>query len=243
MKRVFALMLFAALAPATPASAQIHPPVSIGPPGGPVTARNHGITVYATGVSNVAADEATINLQISSADNRLTLTRASLQPVIDALVKAGADPASVRLPLSAGAAPTNMTQLTATVTHPTVDEMKRGIITVGAAIAPLTSIQLRGAMVALRTNACADAAAKARTIAIASARKKAAAIASEVGVHLGSVVDVTANESSPDGSCSTQYYVSPDGPQFNTAYGAPASDESYVMIPVRAFLTITYAIK
>jgi len=79
-----------------------------------------------------------------------------------------------------------------------------------------------------------------RNQAIEHARAKADSIAKDLGVHVGSVLNVVSGEpNSPDGSCSTQYGVN----GFNNNPADPQSPQDYVTVPVFTNVTITYAIK
>ena len=242
MKRVLSLALLVL------ATAQVPPPMG---PRAPLTASsataqtgNHGITVSASGNQTVSADDAQISLQLGSADNRLSLTKETLQPIADALVKAGADPSTVTLPINFSApGASNYGMVTATVHKPTVAMLKSGVVTVGTSIASMNTIRLNGAQVVLRSQRCDDALARARSQAIDRARQKAMDVARQLGVKLGSVVNFVTNDGGPSaGGCMTQYYVGPNGPQFNNSLAAP-SDDDYITIPVTSFVTITYAIK
>lgn len=238
MKRTLAFLLLSAM----PVAALAQPvPVNRGVM--PVAGNPHaqGITVNASSSSSIAATKARIQLSLTSATNTATLDKDSIQPLVDALIKAGADPASVDLPpgFSAGGNATSAT-LTVTVPHPTEAMMHEGIAAVGAAMMQLPKVRLSGANVMLSANDCSAAIDKARSGAIAAARSKARAIASDLGVGIGNVLSVTSNEGgNADGTCATQYYVGPGG----TSFPAGSSNNSYVAIPVMSYINITFAIK
>ncbi len=200
----------------------------------------HGITVSASASSRIPATSARITLNLASADRTLSLDAQSLQPVVDALVKAGADPSSVQLPPNFGApGKSNSAWITATVAHPTAAMMHNGIVTVGASVASAKNLILNGAMVAVLAQHCADALDGIRGQAIQRARAKAESIAKDLDVHVGSELNMQSLEQpSPDGSCGWQYNVNgfgnPDMPQ---------SPQDYVTVPVQSTVTITYAIK
>ncbi|MGB6987257.1 MAG: SIMPL domain-containing protein [Candidatus Aquilonibacter sp.] len=204
-------------------------------------ATTHGITVTGSAGARIPATSARITLTISSADRSLSLDAQSLQPVVDALVKSGADPASVQLPPNFSApGKSNIASITATVAHPTAAMMQSGIVTVGTSVASSKNLVLNGAMVMVIAQHCADALDNIRSQAIERARAKAESIAKDLGVHVGSVLNVQSFEQgSPDGSCQSQYNVngfmgSPDQPQ---------SSQEYVTVPIQSNITITYAIK
>jgi len=240
MKRTAILVAALLLLPLA-AGAQV---VQRGPvmPGG-AAAQNpaHGITVSASASSRIPATSARITLNVSSADRSLSLDAASLQPVVDALVKAGADPSSVQLPPNFSApGRSNLASITATVANPTAAMMQSGIVTVGTSVASAKNLVLNGAMVMLIAQHCAGALDNVRGQAIERAHDKAESIAKDLGVHVGSVLNVQSFEQGwPDGSCQSQYNVngymgSPDAPQ---------SPQDYVTVPVQSNITITYAIK
>lgn len=201
----------------------------------------HGITVSGSAQSRIPATSARITLNLATADRSLALDTQALQPLVDALVKAGADPASVHLPPNFSApGKSNIASITATVEHPTAAMMQNGIVTVGTSVAAEKNLVLNAASVWVIADRCADALDSVRAQAIARARAKAESIAKDLGVHVGSVLNVQSFEQSwPDGSCQSQYSINgfmgnPDQPQ---------SAQDYVTVPVQANITITYAIK
>jgi uncharacterized protein YggE len=234
MKRTAILVAALLLLPIA-ASAQAIPPAR-----GPVQSGN-GITVTASASSRVPATSARIMLEVTSADRSLSLDAQALQPVVDALVKAGADPASVKLPPNLRApGKSSVASILATVAHPTSQMMERGIDIVGTSIASNKNLVLANAQVLLLVQHCADALDSIRSQAIARARAKAESIAKDLGVHVGTVVNVQSFEQGlPDGSCQWQYN--------NNGYGnvadQPQSAQDYVTVPVQSNITITYAIK
>ena len=240
MKRLAILAAAATFLLPIAAGAQFVP--QRGPMGSvPQAAANHGITVSGSATTRVPATSARITLNLSSTDRSMTLDAQSVQPIVDALVKAGADPASVRLPPNFRApGRSNVASITATVAHPTADMMRSGIVTVGTTVASMNGIILEGAMVFVTAERCQDALDAIRNQAIQHARAKADSIAKDLGVHLGSVLNVISNEqSSPDGSCSSQYSVN----GFTNGPADPQSPQDYVTVPVFTSVTITYAIK
>jgi Protein of unknown function (DUF541) len=241
MKNTLVLLAFAAFYPIV-AGAQVAPPIR-GLQPAVSSANTHGITVNGTSVLRVPASSARITLQITSADNKTVLTQAELGPLVDALVKAGAERSSVQLPLAfAAGGYSNSATVSAIVERPTVDMMRGGIATVGAAVAGMKDVRLNSAQVQLNNDDCSQTLVKVRASAIASARTKAASIAKQLGVTLGGVVNVNAfDPGSADGSCASQYWVGPMGAQFGP--GAENTDSDYVSVPVTSNVTITYAIK
>lgn len=214
-------------------------PVQTGPAAPPNA--THGITVSASASSRIPATSARITLNLSSADRALSLDAQSLQPVIDALVKAGADPASVHLPPNFSApGRSNLASLTATVANPTAAMMQSGIVSVGTSVASAKNLVLNGAMVMLIAQHCADALDHVRGQAIERAHAKAESIAKDLGVQVGSVLNVQSFEQSwPDGSCQSQYNINGYAGDPNQ----PQSPQDYVTVPVQSNITITYAIK
>jgi len=86
MKRIAILVAAALLLPSA-TGAQVARPA------------DRGITVPGSAESRVPATSARVTLELVSADRRPMFDAQRIQPVIDALTKAGADPASVRVPL------------------------------------------------------------------------------------------------------------------------------------------------
>lgn len=224
-------------------------PIAAGAQAGPPIARmsvpsnGHGITVNGTSLLRVPASSAHIVLQLSSMDNKNTLNQQTLAPLVDALIKAGAERSSVQLPLSFSAGGySNYATVAAVVQHPTVDTMRSGIASVGAVVAGMKDVRLSSAQVQLKNADCAQAMAQSRANAISEARVKALAIAKQLGVTLGGVSNVNAfDQGSPDGSCSSQYFVGAMGAQF--PFGDENTDADYVTVNVTSNVTITYAIK
>lgn len=240
MKKALVLLALAAALPVA-AGAQIAPPIRVAQPAAP--ANGHGITVNGSSNVRVAASSARITLDVASTTNKGTLTQQTLAPLVDALVKAGAERSSVQLPLafSAGAY-SNVATVTAVIANPSVETMRSGIATVGAAVAGMNDIRLNSARIELRNADCTQSLEKARANAIDAAHSKAALIAKQLGVALGGVVNVNAfDQGNPDGSCASQYFVGPMGAQF--PQGGDTTDADYVTVSVTSNVTITYAIK
>ena len=204
----------------------------------------HGITVNAAGTSRVAATSARVTLQLASTDNKADLDGARLQPLVAALVKLGVPESSIQLPPAMGAgAASRFASLSFVVTAPTVELMRSGITSLGSTVNGMNGVALTGAQVLLRAADCGAQFGAARAQALASARRKAEAVASDLHVRIGDVLAVQAYDGSPlDGSCTMQYFVGQQGPQFNQNLDS-GSDDDYVTIVVSSTVTITYAIK
>ncbi|HTU71371.1 MAG TPA: SIMPL domain-containing protein [Candidatus Baltobacteraceae bacterium] len=237
MKRTTVVVVAALLLPSV-AGAQ---PMLRGPISGPAPNAARGITVTGSASTRVPATSARITLQIVTANRALTLDTEKVQPIVDALVKAGADPASVRLPINFRAPGTsNVATITATAMHPTVAMLQSGIVTVGTAVASMKGVLLNSAQVFLSAADCQTALDSARERAIARAHAKAESIAKDLNVHIGGAINVQSIEqNTPDGSCSTQYFVN----GMMTGPDAPQTPQDYVTVPVASTITITYAIK
>ena len=239
MKHLSLAILMLAQAPII-AAAQAAPPMRLSAP--IASSNGHGITVNAGAAASAPATSARITLQLMSADNSLSLDARTLAPITDALVKAGAERSSIQLPLTfAAPGGTNQASISATVANPTVEQMRAGIVTVGSVVAAMKNIRLSSAQVQLSAANCTNELSAARQKAIAAAQSKAAAIAKELHVRVGNVINVQSfDQGSPDGTCRSQYFVGPMGPQF--PYG-DSSDADYVDVRIYENVTITYAIK
>ncbi len=204
----------------------------------------NGIMVSAGGATRIPATSATIILQLSST-NRTLLDKTKLQPLVDALVKAGVDPANIRFPftLDVPGGATNNFALTVLVPHPSATIMQNGIMTVGTTIASMKDVLiLNAAQVMLTAGHCQDAFDVARHQAIVRARAKAESIAKDLNVHAGAAISANSMEMSySDGTCRSQYYINPTG--LNGDPSAPQTAQDYMTVPVNADITITYAIK
>lgn len=237
MKKTLVLLAIA-LTPVV-ADAQAVLPTRVAQVGG---VNEHGITVNGTAQIRVPASSARIILTVSSLNSQSSLTEQTVQPLVDALVKAGAERSSVQLPLSFSAGGySSVGMVSAVVEHPTFDKMRSGVATVAALLGGLKGIRFNSTRVELKQNDCMPALAKARANAIDAARAKAALIAGQLRVSLGRVVNVNVyDRDSPDGSCVSQYSFGPEGPLF--PYGGDTL-EDYVVVPVTSNVTITYSIK
>jgi uncharacterized protein YggE len=197
----------------------------------------HGITVNGSAMKKFPATRAQISLSFYS--RTANIDTATMQPIVDALVKAGVARENVSLPASFGSPATlNNATVVAVVPNPTVAQMQAGIASVGAAIAGMSGISLGNAQVLLETDRCADVIDTVRAGAIKNARAKADETARELQVQVGPVLNVVANDQvGANGVCSSQYSVG----QGNN--GAITSPDDYVSVPVYAGVSITFAIK
>jgi uncharacterized protein YggE len=244
MKRTAILVAALVLLPISAAGAQMEPVQRVPMTSVPPNAQQHGITVTGSGSTRIPATSAKITLQLASANRSLTLDKATLAPLVDALVKAGVDRANVHFPLSLDApgGATNYAAITVIVAHPTAALMQSGIVTVGATVASMKDVVLNGAQVQLTAEHCQDALDTARQQAIARARAKAESIAKDLDVHVGPAINVNSMEANyPDGSCLAQYYINPMGSPGDQS--TPQTAQDYVTVPATANISITYAIK
>jgi uncharacterized protein YggE len=237
MPRFLAALVLSAFATA-PALAQVSPEgVRLG--NGPGTT-THGITVTGTASARVPASSARIALTVTTRDRSLSLDTQSLAPVVDAIVKAGADPSSVHLPPNfAVPGGSNIATITATVEHPTIDQMQQGIVSVGTVIASQKNMLLANAQVQLIAANCESAIDEARARAVKQARAKAESLAQDLGVHIGAALNVSSfDQLGADGGCSSTYYVNGG---FNPQ--GPLTPNDYVTVQAATNVTVTYTIK
>ncbi len=209
--------------------------------------RQNGITVNGFATRKTAATSARLTLYLYSVATPqrpgapLTppapLDAAQLAPLIDALVAMGVSRDNITIPTAFGPQDRSATVI-ATVANPTAAMIQNGISTVGHALASMPNISLGNAQVTLESNRCGDATDASRSAAIANARAKASSTAKDLGVHLGPVQSVLANDqSSQTGSCTWQYYMGQGNmPQIT-------SPDDWVSVQVSSAVTITYAIK
>ena len=243
------LTILAMLVLPSAAVAQVQP-VNRGPmtPYLPSNTRPDGITVSGSATKKVAATSAKITLYLYSfaippkagapPGTPPPLDPAKVQSVIEAVVKAGVPRENIATPQPLGASQfNNNTQIVATVANPTVAQIQNGIAILGAALVGMTGMSMN-AQVFLESSTCGEAGDSLRGAAIASAHAKAASIAKQLGVHLGSVLNVVASDQQPpNGICTWQYQMGNGNmPQFN-------SPDDWVSVPVYSNVTITYAIK
>lgn len=237
MPRLLAAAMLAMLLP-SPAFAQVAIPDRVGVP----NATNHGITVSGSATARIPATSAHLTLSVMTADRKLSLDRASLQPIVDAIEKAGADPGSVQLPPSFSAPGySNNAAIAATFSKPTLAEMQSGIISVGSVIAAQNDLVLTNAQVQLTAADCTSALDGLRHEAVRQAHAKAVSLASDLGVHLGPAINANIyDQLAADGSCSSEYYINGFG-GFNPS--SPQKPDDYVSVLVHSTVSVTYAIK
>ena len=201
----------------------------------------HGITVTGMGSSRIPATSARISIQLGSSDRSNSLDKQKVQPIIDALIKAGADPSRVRLPLTLSAGTgSNMASISATFVHLNPKTVQNGMASAVATIAAMKdTVVFYNLQLFVIANNCQHALAIARQQAIASARAKAEAISKDLNVEIGPAISADSREMiSTDGSCFTQYFIGPQGDQ-----SVLQTAQDYVTVPVQSNITITYAIK
>lgn len=213
------------------------------PPMGPTPVEpSSGIRVTGNGFASAPASQATVTLHVSTRNNALTLNAQTLQPIADALVKAGADRSTVTLPpYLVGQAHTNNAEITAVVHHPTPQMLQQGMLVIANAFASMPDVLLNAADVMLQADDCKTLQQNAEANAIANARSNAAFLAKQIDGKLGPVmsVDVVAGGMlGAEGSCTFRYSIGPFGPSFPQS--SPAD-----MLTVKVYSTVTvhYAIK
>ena len=193
------------------------PPMGAAPMRGPTPVEpSGGITVNASGLASAPATEAALTLRISTRNNAIVLTAQMLQPIVDALTKAGADSASIQLPpYLVGQARTNMATISATVHHPTQTELQNGMLILANAFASMPTLLLNAVDVRLTADNCLALQRKAETLAIAQARSRAAFLAQQVGGKLGPAMSIDEHDGGAfggQGTCTSAYSVGPYGP-------------------------------
>ena len=226
---------------AIPADAQVTRVPIAPPPVAPPPQAARGITVNGSSAASAPATSARVTLFLVSRNSGVAYTSQSVQPVVDAMVKAGVDRDSITLPLNFSA-PGNSSSatITGTVEHPTLTQLQNGVVTVGTAINGIPGAILNTVNVELTLNDCESLVDKARSGAITRARAKAGDIAKQLNVKLGSVEAVNAaNEFQlrADGSCMTQLNFNPYQPQMIDKTG------DYLNVTVSSAVSITYGIR
>ncbi|MDQ6929764.1 MAG: SIMPL domain-containing protein [Candidatus Eremiobacteraeota bacterium] len=241
----FLLTSLALTAPVALAQSPISAPIRQMPPGPRGPADNHGgITVSGAGQATGAAEQARVTLQIISRNNQMTLDAQTLQPVVDALIRAGADPKSViEPPYLSGPAKSAYATLTATVKNPTADQLQRGVLTLSQTFAGMPDIAVQQAGVNLTIDDCTALRSSARRAALAQAHAQALDIAKQSNVSLGNVIAVQSygdggagNPNSPS-SCGSYYQL---GPGTNAQFNSP---DDYLRVRIFTNMTVTYAIR
>ncbi|GAC1654073.1 MAG: hypothetical protein NVS9B12_04450 [Vulcanimicrobiaceae bacterium] len=250
-------VLIAGVAPGALAQTGPPPIVRPGPPmppalplevhnrSGTFDPRAGGITVAGQGVAVADADSAHITLQLLTRNNQAELDPATLKAVGDALIRAGADPKSVVLPVYlVGPARSNSAAVAATVQHPTVEMLIAGMQSLSKAFEAMPNVLVQRAEVNVGRDDCSSLRSSSRRAAFLQARAQALDIARQSGVQLGKILAVqsfTDNAGFPAGTnpnaCGSYYQLGPGNyPQFT-------SPADFLKVRVNSNLTVTYAIK
>jgi hypothetical protein len=207
-----------------------------------VAADSRSIMVTGSAVSRVPASLARVTLGLNSNDRQPIYSAQTIQPVIDALIKAGADPASVRVPLSLTTSGNwSAASISATFSQPTAAIVQTGIKSAETVVASMRDTTLSGVWLTLTASNCGAVEDTARTQALSQARDRAQSIASGLNVHLGAVLTVHSLDPIPtDGACSVQYTV---GQYSGGNFDGPLGPDDFASVPVHSNLMVTYAIK
>ena len=228
------LLAQAALPPVSPPMAP-RVPMPMAPSGSPVD----GISVTGSGYATAQATDAQVTLRMFTRNNALTLNAQTLQPIVDALVRAGADRSSIMLPpYMVGQAHTNNATIVASVHHPTQEMLQHGMVTIAGAFAANPDIVLSSAEVRLSVDDCAALERSAASSAVANARANASFIAQQIRKHVGTVlaVDARSMPMNVQPACYYAYSVGPYGPY----PPQPAAD--MLTVRVGASVTMRFAI-
>lgn len=198
--------------------AQVPPPAM--PPMEPRMPQvSDGIAVTGSSTASAPAADALVTLHVSTRGNALTLTRQSLQPIIDTLVRAGADPSAISLPpYLAGSAHTNNADIVMRVHHPTAQMLEQGLLMLTTTFASMPDLLLNSAMVRLSAGDCAQLQRTAAAAAIANAKSNAAFIAKQINATLGPALEVDMGNAAAfgaDGGCTSGYSIGPYGSPFD----------------------------
>lgn len=200
-----------------------------------------GISVTGSAIVHAPASSVWITLHITSRNNAMTLTAASVQPIVDALVSAGIDRSSIVLPMYLqGPAHTNNVEIGGAVAHPSVELLKNGIVKMVAAFSNMPDVALNGAEVRLRADGCENFSRQAEAAALRQARANAGYIAQQLGVHLGAVQAVQSNAPASESGegCIAGYSFGPYGGSIQMS-----RTQNYLDVPVYSTVTARYAIK
>ena len=210
----------------------------------PIAARpgaTDGITVSGNATVQAQAAHAIVTLHVMSRNNAMAITAASLQPVADALVRAGVERSSITMPLYLqGNARTNNAEVSGTVERPTQAMLQNGIAQLAGAFASMPDLILNAADIRLTADGCEQLEQKAEAAALHQARANADYIAKQLNVRVGAVQAVQASGFAPDlsQSCVTQYGIGP--------FGAPypmQSAQDYLTVRVFSSVSVRYAIR
>lgn len=228
---------------------QVAVPVGRGPglpPMGPrvpadTAPSSDGIRVRGAGYAAAQATDAQVTLQVSSRNNAATLDAQTLQPIIDALVQAGADRSSISLPpYMVGRAHTNNASIAVRVHHPTQAMLQQGMLTIANAFAAHPDILLNSAQVRLTADGCAALRRRAEATAITHARANAAFVAQQLGEKIGAALEVDdfsgPNFGPESDVCSTSYAIGPYANQQMT-------QDDMLTVKVYSSVTVRFAIK
>ena len=218
-------------------------PMPMGPRG-QADPHSGGISVNGIGQLSAAADVARVTLNLAARNNQLTLNKTTLQPVVDALVRAHVDPASIVEPIYLqGAASSNYATVGGTVNQPTVPMLQDALQTLTSAFAAMPDILVNQASVMVSISDCTALRSNARRAALQQAHAQALEIANASGVHLGKILAVQAYGDSGGGagqsinSCSSYYQIGPGNmPSFQSL-------ADYLQVRVGSNVNVTYAIR
>lgn len=207
-----------------------------------VAPANRSITVVGSAERRVSATLARVTLGLSSNDHQPIFNAQNIQPIIDALTKAGADPSSVHVPLSLATSGTwTNASISAAFSQPAAAVVQDGIKSAEAVVASMKDVTLSGVWLVLTASNCSAVTEALRNEAISQAHTKALSIASNLNVHLGAALTVNSFDQNPaDGSCSTEYTV---GQYSGAGPKGPLAPDDYNTVPVQSHLSVTYAIK
>lgn len=223
--------------------AQSMPPVGIPPVGMPPMRGAQppdGITVRGSGSASATATSATLSLFITTRNNTLTITSASLAPVVDSLVNAGIQRRDIVVPVyMTSEAHTNNATITATVRQPTTAMLQNGITQLSTAFTSMPNLLLNNAQVRLTLDNCDAVLRQAQAAALKQARANADSLARQLGLHIGAVAAVDEQSGSLDtgGKCNSGYSI---GPYQNMPFNSPSD---YLAVRVYANVSIRYSIR
>jgi uncharacterized protein YggE len=205
-----------------------------------VQASDSGLNVTGSGSVEAQADSVTLLLRINSRANAMSITAAALQPIEDALVRAGVDRNNITLPpYLQGSVRVNNAIISATVQHPTSDMVRNGIAQLGDAFGANADLLLNSVEVRAKADNCEALTRQAQGMALREARTNADYLAAQLHVHVGAVQYVQANGSvDPTYGCTNTYAIGSFGPAF------PVSDpQKYLTVRVFSSVTVRYAIR
>lgn len=197
-----------------------------------------GITVSGVGNLDVAATKAVTTFHISSMK---PFTLDDIKPLLDDVARADGSAGHVSLPPYANwIGPMRTFSATGTVDNPTAQMLASAIPIIAAAFAKSPGITLDNGSVTLTVANCETFIDRARSEAIHDARRRADAIARDLGVTVGAVKAISSIDQpqGPAGECQAGYYV-PSG--FGNE--GPASLDDYVTVHVVEHVTVRYAIR